>query len=133
MRSTIEERLKAGDTFEAAAAAAAKAQSVKIDAKMLPAFTRRQPPQDIDYSVFGALQRLEKGRVSDMIVTRDNGLIVYAADKKVPNLDNASPEFATTRSQIASATAGIGASSYLNSWVEDELKKSDPVGATAAP
>jgi peptidyl-prolyl cis-trans isomerase D len=133
VRSTIEERLKAGDTFETAAAAAAKAQSVKIDAKMLPAFTRRQPPQDIDYSVFGALQRLEKGRVSDMIVTRDNGLIVYAADKKVPNLDNASPEFATTRSQIASATAGIGASSYLNSWVEDELKKSDPVGATATP
>lgn len=126
VRSTIEARLKAGDNFEAAVATAAKNHSVKIDAKSVPSFTRRQPPQDLDYAVFGALERLEQGRVSDMIVSRDHGLIVYAAEKKVPNLDESAPEFAATRAQIAMATGGVGASAYLQDWVQQELDRTDP-------
>ena len=127
VRATIDARLKAGDTFEKAVAAAASAHSVKIDAKMLPAFTRRQPPQDIDYSVFGTLERLDKGHLSDMVIAKDHGLIVYAADKKLPNLTESNPQFAATRAQIAAATARIGAGSYLNQLIADELKKSEPV------
>jgi peptidyl-prolyl cis-trans isomerase D len=127
IRNTIEARLKAGDAFEKAVAAAASASSVKIEAKTLPPFTRRQPPQDIDYSVFGALPRLDKGRVSDMIIAKDNGLIVYAADKKLPDLNENSEQFATTRAQIAMASARIGASSYLNELITEELKKSEPL------
>ncbi len=126
VRSTIEARLKAGDSFETAVATAAKNHSVKIDAKSVPSFTRRQPPQDLDYAVFGALERLEQGRVSDMVVSREHGLLVYAAEKKVPQLDESAPEFAATRAQMAMATGGIGASAYLQDWVQRELDRTDP-------
>lgn len=126
IRSTIEARLKAGDAFDKAVAAAASANSVKIDAKMLPAFTRRQPPQDLDYTVYTVLDRLEKGRVSDMTMARDHGLIVYAADKKLPDLSETSPQFAAVRSQIATGSARIAMSSYIRDTVEDELKRSEP-------
>lgn len=126
VRTTLEARLKAGDTFDKAVASAASANNVKIDAKMLPPFSRRQPPQDVDYSVFGALERLDKGRVSDMVIARDHGLIVYAADKKLPDLTPANPQFAAARNQIAMASSRIGAGSYLNDLVENELKRTDP-------
>jgi peptidyl-prolyl cis-trans isomerase D len=126
IRSTIEARLKAGDNFEKAVAAAASNASVKIEAKTLAPFTLRQPPQDIDYSVFGALQRLEKGNVSDMIIAKDHGLIVYAADKTVPDLNESSPQFAEARNQISMASSRIGSSSYLNELITEELKKSEP-------
>ena len=112
IRSTIEQRIKAGDAFDKAVAAAAGANSVKIESKLLSPFTRRQPPQDIDYSVFGALPKLEKGNLSDMITTRDHGLIVYAADKKLPEIDETSPQFTEARQQIAMASSRMGSSAY---------------------
>lgn len=126
LRSTIESRVKAGDTFDKAAAAAASAHSVKIEAKTLAPFTRRQPPQDIDYSVMGALERLEKGQVSDMILARDHGSIVYAADKVAPDLAETSPQYTAARTQLAMATGRANATSYLNDVVAEELKKSEP-------
>lgn len=126
IRATIETRLKAGDTFEAASAAAASAHNVKIEAKMTPSFTRRQPPQDLDYTVYAALERLEKGNVSDMSIGIENGVIVYAADKKLPDINESSPEFTNARSQLAAMTARFGASTFLNDWVADELQKSEP-------
>ena len=132
VRSTIESRLKAGDAFDKAVAAAASAHAVKIEAKSLPPFTRRQPPQDIDYSVFGALQRLEKGAVSDMIIAKEHGLLVYAADKKLPDLNETSPEYTAARIQIAMASGRIAAGAYLNDVISAELKKSEPPEAKAA-
>ena len=126
IRSAIEARLKAGEPFDKAVAAAASANSVKIEAKSIPAFTLRQPPQDIDYSVFSALQRLEKGRLSDMIIAEKQGLIVYAADKTVPPINESSPQFNEARTQIAMASSRIGSSSYLNELITAELKKSEP-------
>lgn len=126
LRSTIESRLKAGDTFEKAVATAASAHSVKIESKMLPAFTRRQPPQDVDYAVFGALERLEKGSVSDLIVAKEHGLIVYAADKKLPDMNESSPQYTTARQQIAANTGRVAANTYLNDVVTDALKRSEP-------
>ncbi|HTO02544.1 MAG TPA: peptidyl-prolyl cis-trans isomerase [Opitutus sp.] len=126
IRSTIEQRIKAGDAFDKAVASAASANSVKIESKSLSPFTRRQPPQDIDYSVFGALPKLEKGNLSDMIITKDHGLIVYAADKKLPEFNESSPEFSEARQQIAMASSRMGSSAYLNDLITTELKKSEP-------
>ena len=126
IHNTIEARLKAGDAFDKAVASAAAASSVKIDAKTLAPFTRRQPPQDIDYSVFGALQRLDKGRVSDMIIAKEHGVLVYAADKKLPDMNETSPQYTAARVQIAMASSRLAANSYLNDIVTEELKKSEP-------
>ena len=125
IRSTIEARLKAGDKFEAAVAAAASATSTKLNVKTLAPFTRRTPPPDADSSVMGTLDRLNKGGVSDMIV-KEQGILVYVIDKKSPDLTESGPAFVSTRAQLAAANARIGASSYLDQLVEQELKKSEP-------
>ena len=127
LRSLIENRLKAGDTFEQAVAAASSATSVKLESKILAPFTRRTPPKDLDYSVAGAMERLEKGRVSDMSIGQDRrGLFVYVINKQTPDLNEAGLPYAAMRMQLATANSRIGASSYLGTLVEQELKKSEP-------
>ncbi|MBS0661775.1 MAG: peptidyl-prolyl cis-trans isomerase [Verrucomicrobia bacterium] len=127
LRSLIENRLKAGDTFEKAVASAASATSVKIECKTLAPFSRRNPPKDLDYSVAGAMDRLEKGQLSDMVIAKDHGLFVYAIDKKLPDLSESGPAFAAMRAQIAAVNGRIGASARLSALVEQELKRSEPV------
>jgi len=130
-KSQIESRLKAGDTFDQAVAAAATSSGLKLEAKTLAAFTPRNRPQDLDYTVLGTLERLEKGQVSDMVVSADKGLFVYAADKKAPDASDANPRFAETRTQIASYTSRLGASAYISELVEKELDKGKPKGAVS--
>lgn len=126
IKTQVEARLKAGDPLEKAAAAAATSTGLKLESKTLAAFTLRDRPQDIDYVVLGALERLEKGQVSDMIISADKGLFVYAIDKKAPDLSETNPRFAETRTQLASYTARMGSSTYITEAVERELKKSTP-------
>ena len=126
VKSQLEARLKAGDTFEKAAAAVSASANVKLEAKTLPAFSPRNRPQDVDYAVFGTLERLEKGRLSDMVLSADKGLFVYALDKKVPEVAETNPKFAETRTQIASYNSRLGASAYISELVEQEMKKSEP-------
>ncbi|MCX6951595.1 MAG: peptidyl-prolyl cis-trans isomerase [Verrucomicrobia bacterium] len=126
IKTQLETRLKAGDTFEQAATAAASSAGVKIETKTVAPFTLRNRPQDADYSMLGALDRLEKGQVSDMVVGQDKGLFVYALDKKAPDLTEANPQFVTMRNQIAGYTASMNARSYVSDLVQQELKKSEP-------
>ena len=126
LRSQIEARLKAGDTFEKAVAAAASATSLKVTAKVLPPFSRRTPAKEADPSLLSSLDRLEKGRVSDMSIVKDEGVIVYAQDKKVPDSSETSPGYVAMRAQLAALNSRIGASSFLAEMVAQELKKSEP-------
>jgi len=64
LRAGIERRLKSGEAFDKAVAAAAG--GVKVEVKSLPAFTLRSQPRDVDPSVFSLLERLDKGGVSEM-------------------------------------------------------------------
>lgn len=125
IKSQLETRLKAGDTFEKATEASGSA-GLKLVAKAIPAFTLRSRPQDMDYSVLGTLERLEKGQVSDMVISADKGLFVHAADKKAPDDSEANPQFAETRKEIASYNGRFGASAFISELVEQELKKSEP-------
>jgi peptidyl-prolyl cis-trans isomerase D len=125
IKSQLETRLKAGDAFEKAAEASGSS-SLKLETKAVPAFTLRSQPQGVDYSVLGTLERLEKGQVSDMVISADKGLFVHAADKKAPDDSEANPQFAETRKQIASYNGRFGASAFISELVEQELKKSEP-------
>ncbi len=124
LRSRIEDRLKAGDSFEQAAAAAGSI--VKLEAKSLPPFTLRQPPQGVDYSILGGLERMEKGQVSELIVTQDKGSILYVADKKSPDLSESSPAYLAAKAQLAGSIARYNTDAYLQELVASELKKSEP-------
>ena len=126
LRSLIENRLKAGDTFEKAVAYATSTSSVKIASKTLAPFSRRNPPKDLDYTVAGTLDRLTPGQVSDMIITKEHGLFVYVAAKQLPDLSESGPAYAAMRAQLAAVNARIGASSQLAALVDQELKKSEP-------
>ena len=126
IKSQLEARLKAGDPIEKAAATVATSTGTKLEAKALPAFTLRSRPPELDYNVFGALERLEKGQMSDMIISADKGLFVYATDKKVPDVSEANPQFAETRKIIAANSSRFAASAYISELVEKELKKSEP-------
>ena len=99
---------------------------MKLESKTIPAFTLRTLPQDVDYSVFSMLERLEKGQVSDMVINADKGVFVYAIDKKAPDLSDANPQYVTTRAQLATYNSRLGSSSYITELVERELKKSEP-------
>lgn len=126
-KAAYEAKIQAGETLEQATAAVAAATGLKLEAKAVPAFTLRNRPQDLDFSILGALERLEKGKLSDMVVTGDKGLFVLAVDKQAPDLTDKNPRFTESRDQIASFTARIGASAVLSEMVEQELKKTTPV------
>lgn len=131
VKGQIETRLKAGDPFDKAVATAASSSGLKLEAKTIAPFSPRNRPQDLDYTVLGTLERLEKGQVSDMVVSADKGLFVYAAEKKAPDVSEANPRFAETRTQIASYTSRLGASAYITELVEKELEKGKPKGAVS--
>jgi peptidyl-prolyl cis-trans isomerase D len=126
IKSQIEGRLKAGDSFEAAAAAASTSSGLKLETKTLPPFTLRNRPQDLDFNVLGTLETLDKGELSDMVINADKGLFVYAVEKKEPDVTESNPQFAQTRQEIASYNGRFGASAYISELVEKELKKSEP-------
>lgn len=125
-KSEIEARLKAGDAFEKAVAAGAAKAGLKLDLKMLSPFTLRSRPQDVDFTVLGALESLEKGQVSDMAITGESGVFVFAAEKKVPEVTESDARYIETRTQLATYSSQLGASAYLSDLVEQELKKSEP-------
>jgi peptidyl-prolyl cis-trans isomerase D len=126
LRTQIEARVKAGEVFDKAVAAVA-GSNVKVETKSIPAFTLRQPPQDIDYSVLGPLERLEKGQVSEMVIGQDKGTFLYVIDKKLPDLAESSPAYIAARTQLASSISRFNSDSYLQDLVAQELKKSEPV------
>ena len=126
IKSQVEARLKAAEMFGPAIEAVAKAAGVKVETKPIPTFTLRTRPQEVDYSILGPLDRLEKGQVSDMVINADKGLFVYAADKKTPDLTEANPQFAATRAQLTGYTSRLGARAYIAELVDQELKKSEP-------
>ncbi len=127
LHDAIAASLARGVSFEKAAAAAAAAASVRIEAKVLPAFTLETAPKDLSETVVGALPRLSKGQLSDMAITADKGYLVYVEDRKLPVLAESSPRFAEVRSQLAYNSARSGAESTLAQIVDQELKRSEPV------
>lgn len=120
-------RLKTGEAFDKVVESVASAQGLKAEAKVFPAFTPRQRPQDLDVAALNALQHLEKGEVSDMTVSASNkGVLVYAIDKKAPEINDSNPQYKTTREQIAQYTGARNAAEYLSQIVESELAKTEP-------
>jgi peptidyl-prolyl cis-trans isomerase D len=123
LKAAIAVRLKAGEPFAQAAERVAGAAGVKVAVKTLPAFTLADRPKDADPGVLGTLDRLKQGQLSDMVATADHGIIVYAVDRKVPDLSERSPRYAETRSQLATYAGRLGSGSALGELVENELKR----------
>lgn len=126
IKEQIEARLKAGENFEKAVASAAASSGLQFETKSLPPFSLRSPPQDIDYSILNPLERIEQGQVSEMVITADKGIFVYAAEKKLPDTSETNPRFAEMRTQLSSFVSRMGSQAYLSDLVEKELKRTEP-------
>jgi len=125
VRTQLAARLKAGEPFDKAAEAVASAQGLKVETKLHPAFTVRQRPQDLDLAALNALEHLQKGDVSDMLGAQSgNGLLVYAADKKVPEINDENPQYTAARTQLAQSTASSNANEYIRQLIDAETAKS---------
>lgn len=129
LKSIVEAKLKAGESFSKAITAAAAAAGIKVETKDVPAFTFRQPPQDIDYAVVGALEHLEKGQVSEMTGSANKGLVVFAADKSIPDLSENNPQYQMAKAQIAKISGNATGASVLSELVDRELGRSAPAEA----
>jgi peptidyl-prolyl cis-trans isomerase D len=123
LKAGIERCLKAGEPFDKAAQEAAG--SVKVTVKSYPPFKLRDQPKDIDEAVFGLLDRLDKGSVSDMEATADKGVLVYAADKKPPVENETNPLYAQVKAQLADSFARTDTTSALHEVLDAELKRTD--------
>jgi peptidyl-prolyl cis-trans isomerase D len=128
VKADLQARVKAGESFEKAAAAAGSAAGLSLETKMLAPFSLRNRPADIDYAVAGALERLEQGQVSDLVLNGDKGIFVYVAEKKLPDLTEANPHFAEVRAQLGARMGQSAAAAYISDLVAKELKRTDPKG-----
>jgi peptidyl-prolyl cis-trans isomerase D len=126
LRAALEARIQAGDTFEKAVASSSGVIPAKLETKKIEPFTLATPPQDIDYTIYSALETLQKGQLSPMLSSLESGIIVYAADKQIPSADPSTPQFASTKARIAAYTASRNGGEILASLVEAELAKSEP-------
>lgn len=126
VKTHIEARLKAGDDFASAAKSAASAKSVEIETKTLAPFALSNPPAEDAFAQYNVLENLSRGAVSDMVITREAGILVHAVDKQLPDLNPANPKYAETRAQIAAFTSQMSAGSILGEMVQQELAKSEP-------
>lgn len=129
LRTALDARLKAGDTLAKAVDAVSKTIPAKVSVKSWPAFTLSSPPQDFDYAAYGAIEGLQKGGLSQMVTSGEKGLIVYAADKKLPDADPSSPKFAEMRDRLAMFTASRNGGAALAEIVDAELSKIAPTDA----
>jgi peptidyl-prolyl cis-trans isomerase D len=128
IRSQIEDRVKAGSSFEEAANQAAANAGIKIEVKTLEPFSLRNRPPDADFAVLGTLERLEQGQVSEMAMTLDKGIFVHAIEKKIPDLSESNPQYTETRNQLATMTSRMGGSAYIAELVDRELARTEPKG-----
>ncbi len=127
VRAAIEAALKSGTAFGQAAEAAATAAGVKVAVSSLADFTRREPPSGLTPQIGTALQSLNQGSVSTMVVTQDKGLLVYARAKTPPDTTEANPRYVETRGQIAAYYGRAAAAAYINDVMTKELNRTAAV------
>jgi peptidyl-prolyl cis-trans isomerase D len=129
LRSQLEARVRAGDAFEKAAAGV----QPSLEVKTWPAFARRQPPKEIEPAALAALERLDQGQVSDMLIAQEKGLFVYVKERKLPDLAETNPQYAAMRAQLTQMTAFLSQRLCLAELVARELKQSQPAAPSARP
>lgn len=102
-----------------------KAAAEKLDVKTYSKFTLRQPPQDFPPEARETLLTLQSGQVSSFIGAQDKGLLVYAQEKKLPDLSPANPRYAEVQSQFTAMVANYSENAVLGEMATEELKKTE--------
>jgi peptidyl-prolyl cis-trans isomerase D len=120
----LREGLEAGQTFSEAATA------VGLETEAWSDFTIQTPPEGMDYNLISRLDPIPVGGVSDMVVTRDAGSILYVVAKNMPADLTEDTDLELTRSQIAALNANVSRSLIYSDMIRDELLRA---GLAEAP
>lgn len=105
---------------------ASAAEAEKLPVKSYANFSLRQPPQDLPQAVFSVLGTLEAGKVSDLLPSNDKGILVYAQEKKLPDLSTANPRYAEVQKDLMAFAASSNENAYLGQLVEQEMERVNP-------
>jgi hypothetical protein len=128
LRDTVASAVASGKPFADALGSAASAVGLKVEIKTPAAFTLVQPPPEIDYAAYQALETLEEGKIGEFLPSGENSaVLVHAIKKDVPAFDPDSPAATEIKNQMAPVLAERNARSILAAIVEAELSKSAPV------
>ena len=123
-KAAVEARLAAGTAFDAAVAALSGAP--KSETKNFGPFALLQPPEGLPDAVTSALARLAPGAVSDLLLEAKKGYLVQVAERKLPTVDPASPDYAMHRTGIATNSANATHALVLAELVEAEQQRNLP-------
>ncbi len=121
LRASLQSKLAAGSSFADAVASLDNTDGATITTSSFENFTAMDRPEDFPFSVGSAMQNLEAGQVSQMVMTNNEGLITYAAAKTLPVLDASNPRYAEMREQVAAANSNTTASSVIRDLFTQEL------------
>lgn len=129
LRESVATAVAAGKPFADAITAAATAAGFQAKVTTPPPFNLSERfPEGLDFQALQALESLSKGKVSEFIPSDDkSGILVYAVDQKLPAVDPASPQYISTRTQLAETLGRATSGSVLHAFVEAELSKAQPV------
>lgn len=120
LNAKLNAAVKAGTPFEKAAA------DSKLEVKPFTNFTLQDTPKDLPASAREALQTVKVGEVAPMIFTGEKGLLVYAAQKQLPDLTPGSPRFTEVRTRLMGYISSATGNAILGGLVKDELDKTAP-------
>lgn len=129
LQTTVASSVASGKDFEESVVSAAKAAGLVATVKKPEPFSLSGNfPRDLDYSVLSALDSLAKGKVGNFLTAGEtSGRLVYVIDQKIPEIDPASAEYASTRAELARSLSQATAGALLSGVVDAELSKSAPV------
>ncbi len=100
----------------------AEEQGLSID--IFENFTRREPPEGFNISLFSQIENLSPGEISPMVFLDEKGVFVSLQAKKNPEANNELTNLNTTIEQIVSATNFYNGQSLIFEIRSNELEKS---------
>jgi len=125
LKSSVEARVKAGESFTSAIQSACANAGVSVEAQAVSPFSLRQLPRDFNYALIGSLETLEKNQLSDMSFAENKGSFIFVSDKKLPVVSESNPLYAQTRTQLAQVSGGTTGAAILRELIDQELKKGE--------
>jgi peptidyl-prolyl cis-trans isomerase D len=120
LNAKLNAAVKSGTAFEKAAADA------KLEVKSFANFTLQDTPKDLPAEVRGTLQTIKTGEVAPMIFAGEKGLLVYAAQKQLPDLTPGNPRFTEVRGRLMAYLSSATGNATLGGLVKAELDKTAP-------
>lgn len=125
-KAALEAKLAAGVKLDSAITSLLGAP--KGEVKSYGPFTRRQPPEGLSPTIFGALERLSAGGLSDLLRDANKAYFVQVVERQTPVIDGNSPEYIQIAAAVAANSANATRSNALTELVDAELQRSAPAG-----